>query len=439
MFRINTKQAWFFAYRFRRISLSSPCDSLDLSDVCHVMDLTGDICKVPAYIGNASVAAARETRKLLNDLVEFLRVGVNADLGFNASINASKSRSTIVSQVKEDLDGKSSLIVIFSVIFSQLMALSILYLFIKSSLYLRKYLTKETFDNKYITHGFYKYDAKRRKLGKKTVLPLSPRESKKYTDTTIPWPRKQEVDGLKKELKPYYKPIAITLCVFAADYVLYFMLLLINKYGAQLITISGASRINVKVLGSGVVAAYIKIFGEGIQLNDTYSASLNITYCLPTPRQPDTGTTILIVFLYVLGLCFIVLEVFGSRLRRKITAFFYPVTEFDRIRFLHAQIIHKRASLLDWLKQFLPYMRKGDVSEHISLSAMFYYRYPKFAAFCGCCNPEKIECMVCFKEDNGTTIFRQCAIPGCRGVYCKDCYKKARKNCMVCKGSKFKD
>ena len=286
----------------------------------------------------------------------------------------------------------------------------------------------------------YRYDAKRGKLGKRTVLPLSPREMRKYIDTTLPWPHPEEIGGLKKSVSMYAKPIIITLCIIGVDYVLYYLLLLINKYGEQLITISGASRINVQVLGSGVVAEFMKIFGEGINLNNTYSSTINITYCLPNSHQPDTGTSVLIASLYLLMLIFIILEAFGMRLRRKIASLFYPESEFDRVRFLHAQIIHKRANIFDWLKQYLPFRRRyADESEHITLSAMFYYRYPKFAKFCGCCNPEKLECMVCFKEDNGTTIFRRCARPGCRGIYCKDCYKKARKNCMVCKGTKFKE
>ena len=278
-------------------------------------------------------------------------------------------------------------------------------------------------------------------MGKQTVLPLTKRERKKYIDTTILWPHPDEIAGLKKSVGMYVKPIIITLCIVGIDYVLYYLLLLINKYGEQLITISGASRVDIKVLGSGVIAKFMKIFGDGINLNNTYSSTINITNCLPDSHLPDIGISFLIAFLYLLLLIFILLDAFGMRLRRKIASHFYPESEFDRIRFLHAQIIHKRAGIFDWLKQYLPFQRgKTDSSEHITLSAMFYYRFPKCAALFGCCKPEKkLECMVCFQGDNGTTIFRECAKPGCRGVYCKDCYKKARKNCMVCKGSKFKD
>ena len=428
-----------FSFRFRRVSLNSVCIVLDTSEVCNVMDIAGEVCKVPGYIGDAAEAVAKAILELLNKLLDFIRVGVNADLGFNASFNSSKSASTIVSQVKADIVGRTSWMLVFSTIFSQIMALSILYLLVKSSMYLKKYLTKETYDNIYITHYFYKYDAKRGKLGKTTVLPLTSREKKKYIDTTVRWPHQKEIVSLQKGVAVYVKPLIITLCVIGVDYILYYLLLLINKYSAQIIKISGPPRITTQVLGSGIIAEYMKILSEGVNLNDTYSSSLNITYCNPKPTHPDLGISVLIAFLYLLMFSFIVLEAFGLRLRRKIASSFYPESEFDRVRFLHAQIIHKRANIFTWLKQYLPFTKKTDVSEHISLSAMFFYRCPKLAAFFGCCNPEKIECMVCFKEDDGTTIFRKCAGSGCKGVFCRDCFTKANKNCMVCKGSKFKD
>lgn len=47
-------------------------------------------------------------------------------------------------------------------------------------LYRYKFLTKDRFDNKYITKNFRYIDLRRAKLGKETVLPLNHRERAQY-------------------------------------------------------------------------------------------------------------------------------------------------------------------------------------------------------------------------------------------------------------------
>ena len=307
-------------------------------------------------------------------------------------------------------------------------------MFIKSFLYLKNYLSKDYYDNIYITSEFCRYDKKRADLGKQSVLPLTNREKRKYIDTMSRWLSQREVLSTAGALQTILLHMIVVACIITADYILFYILHLMKKFGEHVINVRGTARVHFTISGFGVISKYLNAFAQGVQINNTFQVDFNVSTCLPIPHEPDIRPIYYVIALYILTFTFLILHAYGMRMRRGIVAYFYPEQEYDRIMFLHNQIRHKRATIFTWLKQYLPFRRKQqDISEKISLRGMCFYRCPKMASLFGCCTPkEPLECMVCAGADDGLHKFYECKTLKCNGVFCGDCYREAKGECLVC-------
>ena len=121
-----------------------------------------------------------EIVNLLGSVEKFFEFKINSNFDISGSINISKNASTVVTEIEADLLSKTQPLLDFFTSLNNILILSLLFLFLKSILYVKNYRTKDHYDNIYITRAFEKFDEDCKKKGHKTVLPLK-EENKRIT------------------------------------------------------------------------------------------------------------------------------------------------------------------------------------------------------------------------------------------------------------------
>jgi hypothetical protein len=106
-------------------------------------------------------------------------------------IDIRDSRDT-AKAILHSVNAKRSILHKLLVVLKRILAFVFLRIILNAQTYLDKYLSDIQFDNVYITTYFRKIDARRRKQGKYTLLPLKKIEKKKLVDPCTPLPLKTE-------------------------------------------------------------------------------------------------------------------------------------------------------------------------------------------------------------------------------------------------------
>lgn len=163
----------------------------------------------------------------------------------------------------------------------------------------------------------------------------------------------------------------------------------------------------------------------------------SIEECLPSPLFTIKDQIFVIVGLYVIALCFVILRGYGLRLRRKISAYFYPEQETSRIEYLHKWIQHQRVARRMFLQlHVLSVYKEKLVREKFSLSSRLVRRFPSLAKLMS--KKNKVECCSCeLRQGIFNSEFTYCSgmIDGdvdCPAVYCDECRLVLNGKCPLC-------
>nr|XP_009680620.1 PREDICTED: dendritic cell-specific transmembrane protein [Struthio camelus australis] len=225
-------------------------------------------------------------------------------------------------------------------------ALPIMGIFLVSlgtGLFIKKFVGAHSakFKNTYITKQFVAFDDHQRQQQKPCILPLNTNERKAYV--TIPSFCLTWKDG--KNMQHFFLPVIVHLCIWllfaAIDYLLYWLIISVNKHLQELpdleIGLSLFQQRNENDFIIGNRQLTVK--------NDLLKISLFKHDCIPKPELYLSTTWIqlgiIIFFLIILGLFSGVL----TQLKILVSASFYPDTEMKRIYYLHAKLLKKRAKL----------------------------------------------------------------------------------------------
>ncbi|VDI57840.1 Hypothetical predicted protein [Mytilus galloprovincialis] len=418
--------------RSKRGVLHKICVVLDIDAVCKVVQVANVlVCKPIKFISTVIEGANTAVKSVLNDVISFFYFDFDGDISTIGNINSSKTAAQIISQVKADIQSRTKWILTVSGIVSNVLVITLLLLFLKSIFYLKKFLSKDRYDNIYISKAFKTYDQQCKEQEKPSVLPLKRKECRNYADTRSPWLSSKEIDHAKTGITKIGIHILIATVIIFFDYVLYFVLMLIDRYGNLNINIGGTSSLSVSVEGSGFISAFLRAFLSTIKLDSDFGVEFNLTTCIPTPSKPDDNNIYKFSFLYFFAFVFLIMQAYGLRLRRKIVTFFYPERDIERIKYLHEKIRHQRKSLLNWLTQHVISRNKQfHMENRITFRGWMEYRCPIFAKYFCPCLPKYKTCISCENKEDGRIRFHQC--DECQSNYCEECFGDMKYICLVC-------
>ncbi|XP_063397920.1 DC-STAMP domain-containing protein 2-like [Mytilus trossulus] len=410
------------------LDITAVCNILNIQKVCFILK-PSFVCSPVKAIDKAAEKLADFAVKLVKDIDKWFQFNVIKKSESGQVYNATKTAKEFIAEIEKALTDKKITFTYIVEIMSKLLALSLLLLLTQSFFYLKNYLAKDEFDNIYITSQFKGYDSETREKGQQGVLPLQKKEKKLYTDSTSfmmsPKERSQSLMGISQLLLH----VLLSALIVFLNYVLFYILFLVNRYGQVNVDVTGKSKINLKVKG-GQMAAFINSFINDINIENTYEASYNTSACLPSPTPPDATDIPVLCSAYAAALLLVLLQAYGARYNRKICAFYYPEQEMERITFLQKKILYNRKGRHTFIKQHVTSMKNQKVAEQrMSVKQLL-------SAICPCFEVEKTDlkfCMYCGANQGSSHTLQECKNTNCKSTYCSECFNDCGHSCPICR------
>ncbi|XP_071486816.1 uncharacterized protein [Diadema antillarum] len=436
----NLNRVYYDCQEFMKKNVPNPlqmigqvCDVFKASGVCSLLNV-GGICQAPAYIDNAVNDALSGTRTAMQSIIDTFDADVDFSRYYERRLNSSTTAEHIQEAIKEELDQAYSYVELVLLYSDKILALSFVWLCIKSYMYHSSYRTKDSFDNQYITAQFKKLDASRKDRGVPSILPLKKNERTRLIDVTSLRLCQSEKGYFKFGLSTVVFHSIIAGLVMFVDFGLYWLLLKIQEHGDVQIETSGELGSDVEIEGTGVVAELVRVlFNEGFQATTAFNTSLDTTICLPEPVKPNHQLAITISVMYIFTIVMVLSQAYAQRLLRYIAAYYYPEREVERIAYLYGHTLQKRQTLLRMLRDKVRINKKEqDASNRISISAYLMRKYPCCKGLFIMCGAKQRQCLGCLSPDDGLLVF--CSDQDCEGMYCEECARALNGMCSICDG-----
>ncbi|OWF55803.1 DC-STAMP domain-containing protein 2-like [Mizuhopecten yessoensis] len=413
--------------RFKR-GLTDVCNILDVSGICQVVNIGSVACAPVEALDSAANGIAKEVQKGVNEIESWFAFDVIKELGLSGLANATKTPREFIDEVDASLNYNIDWVQFGVTLLTNLLALTLVLLLIQSFVYLKSYISQDEYNNVYITTAFKAYDKERETNGESFILPLKKREKRGYTDTKSLKLSPTEVRNSTAGMIQIILHMIFAFLIVFFDYILYYCVYLINRYGRVNIELSGQSSILLEITGTGQVAKLMRSLITGINLNNVYDADFNVTSCLPNPTEPNFNLFYAYAVVYTLAIVAVLSQSYSLRLKRKICAYYYPEQEVERTVYLHRKIRHDRKTHQLQLKQHLRSMKKEKrMSKKYDSKIPFADRFRK----------KKLElrtCLNCGSNEGKNLKMVTCSNATCSADYCETCMVEMGEKCHLCGG-----
>ncbi|XP_003475422.1 E3 ubiquitin-protein ligase DCST1 [Cavia porcellus] len=280
------------------------------------------------------------------------------------------------------------------------------------------------FDNIYISTYFCQIDERRKKLGKRTLLPLRKAEKKDFIFPCKPIVQASEMSNLARELLEALPVLLLLLVLCGLDWALYLVFNTIRQHSFLQYSFHSSHKLEVKVEGDSMLARLLrKTIGALNTSSDTGVESNNMP-CLPQPVGLDARAYWRATFPIGLLLCLCLAQAFGYRLRRVIAAFFFPKREKKRVLFLYNELLRKREAFTKLRRAAIVRRAQQQRAPRHHLVDTLHRRCPVLRRWL------RRRCVVCQAPETPESYV--CPTPDCQVVYCRSCWDDMRQKCPVC-------
>uniref|UniRef100_A0A3B4DIZ4 DC-STAMP domain containing 1 n=1 Tax=Pygocentrus nattereri TaxID=42514 RepID=A0A3B4DIZ4_PYGNA len=209
-------------------------------------------------------------------------------------------------------------------IVQMLLSFTFITIFTSAFGYAKQYTRDIRFDNVYITTYFRQIDTRRKRAGKRYLLPLKKAERRSFIDA---WSLKIHPSELKLVIVGLVQVVSLALFVsviLATDGILYHIFNIIRRHTFTEYSLSSSHDIHIDVDGESMLAKLLRKTIGAFNTSSKLDMQSSNQQCLPQPRalsQTDYLWSILPLLLMGLMCC---LQVYTNRLRRVITTFYFP-------------------------------------------------------------------------------------------------------------------
>ncbi|XP_033121606.1 DC-STAMP domain-containing protein 2-like [Anneissia japonica] len=407
------------------------CEPLKLVGLCEVIRVGGEICLLPELGDNIVEAAVVDVSEIVDDIVDKFNVDIDFVPNWHETkVNLTGDPKAIAKQISDKLEETFGTFDIITLILDRLVAFSVVYLLYQSYRYHASYVTKDRFDNFYITKEFRKLDKFRIKNRHEPLLPLKKYEKKKLIDVTSFALSNTEKGKFKIGLAPALLKVLMTGIIVLVDYGFYWLLFVMQQLYSEIdYNASGGGDLSYNIEGTGLMADFARnLYGEGTQNANTFQISSDAEKCIPQPTKPDDRIVIIIGVLHAFIILTILFQAYALRLRRWIAAYYYPDREHARTIYLYNKTLRKRRTLWSILEQTIKdNHREQREVERISFRAWLAAQNN----FCRIILRNKSRaCLGCASEENDS--FYICDNSRCSGAYCAECLQQIGNKCTLC-------
>ncbi|XP_001494537.2 E3 ubiquitin-protein ligase DCST1 isoform X2 [Equus caballus] len=280
------------------------------------------------------------------------------------------------------------------------------------------------FDNIYISTYFCQIDERRKKLGKRTLLPFRKAEEKTLIFPFKPAIQASEMRNVIRELVETLPVLLLLVVLCGLDWALYSIFDTIRHHSFLEYSFRSSHKLEVKVGGDSMLARLLrKTIGALNTSSETVVESNNLP-CLPQPVSLDARAYLRVALPIGLLVCLCLLQAFGYRLRRVIAAFYFPKREKKRILFLYNDLLRKRAAFTQLRRAAILRRARQQRTPRHRLVDILHRRCPFLRRWL------RRRCVVCQAPERPESYV--CPTPDCGAVYCRSCWDDMRQRCPVC-------
>ncbi|XP_009953930.1 PREDICTED: DC-STAMP domain-containing protein 2, partial [Leptosomus discolor] len=279
----------------------------------------------------------------------------------------------------------------------------------------------------YIARCLVELDLRQAERGKPTVLPLRAWERGRYIPPAGLLSR-QERRRYGLQLVGVLRHVLLGLSIILGDYSLFWVLDLVQHHLQGEIVARAPAVMGVSVNGTGYSSEIFRDLVSAFGVLQQGNVSVLSQRCILQPVEPDYSTYLSIGLLYGICLFIAVFGVHVARLRRAVCAAYYPLREQERTFFLHSTILARRTGLIRALHQAATNHASGAGQGKLLL--FLTSRLPAFARLARLLGIQQKRCLACRTAEQPD--FVACITPGCKGLYCSECYETLNNICSIC-------
>lgn len=333
--------------------------------------------------------------------------------------------------IRHEIARKKSLFVEIVDVIKRVAAFFFIYVFITAFKYHYNYLENIQYDNKYVTMYFRKIDARRRRRGRKTLMPLKRMERNELIDVFYIGFTKTEKQILLRTSAILVAELLSVTMVFVIDWMFASFLDLLQRHGAVTIYQSGHHDFRMIYRGQGFLKMIANLLKKHLDKEFTLHQSMDNKECLPRPTFLPVSMYFRIYTLYAAIVGLTVYESLLQRTRRAICGFFYPKREKRRILYLYNETLRRRHGFLRFMKhKARKEAKKNRLSQELSLLAALRLECPSLCGWLEMCGSAKRDCLIC--KDLENALFVDCPNPHCNFCYCEECWENIGSKCYGC-------
>ncbi|XP_004693697.2 PREDICTED: DC-STAMP domain-containing protein 2 [Condylura cristata] len=401
--------------------------------LCGLASVIQLFCIIPKYIQPfLKKTIGTPLRNIVDRVRREFEFNVTANHHFFVDLNASRSLSQVAQDLSEAISMKLHGVRDVMSMMGYTTSLLLAFLYLQALLYRYRYLTKDHFDNIYITSRFMRMEAVRSKAGLTTVMPLSAHEATQYIQTGSIFLSQREQVFYILATFDLIRHFFLALLLVFLDYSVFWVLDLARHQLQGEIVARSPVLVSINVEGVGYTGRIYRDLVSAFDVLQQGNISVLSQRCALRPSEPDSKVYLSIGVMY--GLCFFV-TLFGnyvSRLRRVICASYYPSREQERVTYLYNELLSRRSNLSSALHRSV--LRRAADQGHESVLLVLAKWCPCLAPFIKKSWRHQILCLGCGQpQDEGDMEkFVSCSTPGCKGIFCSTCFGLLNNTCSVC-------
>ncbi|KAF7645204.1 hypothetical protein LDENG_00208470, partial [Lucifuga dentata] len=190
--------------------------------------------------------------------------------------------------------------------------------------YVRHYRRDICFDNVYVTTYFRQIDARRRKAGKRCLLPLNKSERKKIVNPCSPKIHHDEFKPVMAGVFQFLSVSLLTVVLLSVDLTVFHVLDIVSRHTFTQFNISSSHQVDIKVGGATMMSRLLRKMVKAFNSSSSLDIQSDNLKCVARPSSLSVGVYVSCVCVMLLLLLFSCVQVYTNRLRRVIAAFYHP-------------------------------------------------------------------------------------------------------------------
>ncbi|XP_018338244.1 PREDICTED: uncharacterized protein LOC108746157 [Trachymyrmex septentrionalis] len=402
--------------------------------LCYVVKPLDFICMLVSYVADTIVNAVQEKiKRFTRHIKTMFYVKVKFSHSFHFETNQTKTIEDVSTGIITEIRARTDRFLAVFDWMSFVTTFFILFMLLRILHYRHKWLTRDRFDNHYLTDDLRTIDLIRTRQDKETILPLNRRERNQYIPLTSVTLIKVEKIKLAKSVV-FLGLTTFKICIhMMADYSLYWILSTIRYHGRIETKVQRPNFVGVHVSGDGYLA---DLYRSIVKAFTPHAKDIEIDTmpCLPDPIPPDLNRYTQIVTLIAFCWIMAIFEPYGLRLRHIVMCKYHPERAKQRAAWLYNHIIRSRGSFLKFARRQLRRkfgMTEGERIERVT----FRERCLAICPFLNKLFPQKQNvCLLCGSvERSDREPHIKCATPGCPGLFCMQCFADLQNLCTICR------